>query len=108
MADAKVSDEPGLPGCLGRSAPGIARRGCTLRLARLAREEFLHAVEETLAARRMFAGVFQQRLFELAQQLALFAVELHRCLDHDAAEQIAARPAAHGLHALVAQPEDAP
>src|SRR6187549_4008172 len=56
------------------------RRHCP-RSARLRREEPLHALEETLAARRMFARVLLQRLLELAQQLALIAVELHRSFD---------------------------
>src|SRR5438132_4664087 len=38
----------------------------------------------------------------------LFRSQMHRCLDHHAAEQVAARAPAHRLHALVAQPEHAP
>src|SRR5262245_49900583 len=47
-------------------------------------------------------------LVELAQQGLLLVGEIHRRFQHDAAEQIAGRSAAHRLHALLAQPEHAP
>ena len=53
-------------------------------------------------------GVGLERLLELSDELALLGRQVHRGLDHDAAEQVAARPAAHRLHALVAQAKDTP
>src|ERR1700733_7524481 len=70
-------------------------------------EETLHAFEETLLSRCMMRAA-TQRFIQPPHQLALLRGELHGCLDHDLAEQIATRPAAYRLHALVAQPKDPP
>src|SRR5580700_4478135 len=47
-----------------------------------------------------------QRLFQLSNELALLGAELDRRFNHDAAEEIAARSAAHGFDALVLQAKD--
>src|SRR5688500_13736012 len=120
MAGATHVAQPGISKCRRGRRPraagsaGTARKtacGAEIGPGRLlgwfAREESLHARQEALAPRRMLARIVLQRLFELAQQLALLAVEFHRRLDDHAAEQVAASPASYGRHTLVAQPEHA-
>src|SRR6185369_13698109 len=71
-------------------------------------EKALHAVQPRMLTRAVIAITGMHRLVELAQQGLLLVGEVHRRLQHDAAEQIARRPAAHRLHALLAQAEYAP
>src|SRR2546430_1815197 len=92
------------------SGGGAAPAAMLVRLTRPAvtGKEALHALEEAALARRVLGAVRLQRLLEPPDQLALLGRQMHRCLDHHAAEQVAARAPAHRLHALVAQPEHAP
>src|SRR5204862_5405633 len=89
---------------------GAAPAAMFVRLTRPAvtGKEALHALEEAALARRVLGAVRLQRLLEPPDQLALLGRQMHRCLDHHAAEQIAARASAHRLHSLVTQPEHTP
>src|SRR5687767_9691808 len=68
-------------------------------------EEALHAIQPGMLPRAVIASARMHRFLQLAQQAFLLVGEIHRRLDDDAAEQVAPRTAAHGLHALLAQPE---
>ena len=78
---------------------------CHLRLHVL--EELLHAVEEAALLGRVVGAVgAAETVLELAQQLLLILVELHRGLHHHLAQQVAGGAAAHRLDALAAQAEE--
>jgi len=55
---------------------------------------------------RLFA-IALERFLEVPDDLALLRRQMHRRLDGDTAEQVAAWSTADGLHAFVAQPENA-
>src|SRR5579862_5933815 len=67
-------------------------------------EKILHAFQEAFLSRRML-GAAPQRGVQLPDQLTLLGRELHGGFDHDLAEQVTARAAAHRLDALVTQAE---
>src|ERR1700689_1431581 len=69
-------------------------------------EELLHALEEGLLAGLVTSRL--ERRFELLQELLLLRAQFHGSLDHHAAEQVARRAAAHGLHALLAHAKRPP
>src|SRR5258706_1988376 len=73
--------------------------------ARSAVEELLHLVQPGLRAGIVTGAVLLAEGLELAQQLALALGEAHGGLDHDVAEEVARRLAAHALDPLCLQPE---
>src|SRR5258706_1597723 len=73
--------------------------------ARSAVEELLHLVQPGLRAGIVTGAVLLAEGLELAQQLALALGEAHGGLDHDVAEEVARRLAAHALDPLFLQPE---
>lgn len=69
-------------------------------------EKFLHAIEETFGARAILFTRWATKAFlQIFQQLLLFIVQTNRRFDNHAAQQIALRAAANGLHAFTAHPE---
>src|SRR6267143_4244924 len=90
-----------------RVGVGVSAAMGALGRARATGKEALHTLEKAGLAWRVLAAVRLQRLLEPPDELALLSRQMHRCLDDYAAEQVAARAAAHRLHALVAQPEHA-
>src|SRR4030095_10553805 len=89
-----------------RSQLAARARSCGSAAHRL--EEALHAIKPGMLPRAVVARARAHRLLQLAQQRLLIVGEIHGRLDHDAAEEIARRTAAHRLHALLAQAEHAP
>src|SRR5262249_48635343 len=75
---------------------------------RLAFEEFPDFVEPALGARVVARRVLLADGLEFLQQLALARGEVDRRLDHDVAEKVARRLAAHPLDALATQAEGFP
>src|SRR5690606_1904175 len=63
-------------------------------------------VEERTRTRRMPPGILaRERRLEFLEQAPLLGRQVDRRLDHDAAQQVARRVAAHRAHALAAQAE---
>src|SRR5580658_1557492 len=88
------------------AAPMIKTR--MVPLARCAAgEEPLHTLEKSVLPRSVTVAVPAQQFFELADEFALLSRQIDRRFDHDPAEKVPARAAAHGLYALVAQTKDA-
>src|SRR5688572_21141349 len=94
-------EAPKIATCSSRALMAVASAADRL-------EEALHTVEPGMLPRAVIPSARVHRFLQLAQQALLLVGKVHRRLDHDTAEQVARRTAAHGLHALLAQPEHTP
>src|SRR5580658_8622085 len=83
--------------------PVIPKTASPATLVHRTGEKLLHTFEERLLARLVTALL--KRGLEFLEQLLLLGRKTHGRLDHDAAEQVPGRTAAHRTHALLAHAE---
>src|SRR5688572_13857615 len=88
----------------------IGQRGLEIQLSSAcdALEKSLDAIQPRTFAWTVVAIALLQRTFKCPEQYALLVSQIHRRLDHDAAEQVTGFSATYGFDAFFFQTENPP